>query len=162
MKRLLALLLTLLLALTSGFALAEDPPVENEDIASILSSLLDSIQEKAEEAISDKIGEVTGTLSDKIGEAAENIPDKANELIEKLPDQVQEIICKIGVDNIRSFIYCFHLRFPSGEKPLEININHLRCNDFVFTERNLFANFIFVPDADFVHTSSLTVMVLLI
>ena len=92
MKRLLALLLTLLLALTSGFALAENPPVENEDIASILSSLLDSIQEKAEEAISDKIGEVTGTLSDKIGEAAENIPDKANKLIENLPDQVQEII----------------------------------------------------------------------
>ena len=67
MKRLLALLLTLLLALPCGFTLAEEPSAKTDDIASILNSLLDAVQEKTEGAIADKVGEVTDALSDKLG-----------------------------------------------------------------------------------------------
>lgn len=92
MKRLLALLLTLLLALPSGFALAEEPSAPTDEIASILNGLLDSLQGKAEEAIADKVGEATDAISDKIGEAAENISGQTDDLIENLSDQAQELI----------------------------------------------------------------------
>ena len=92
MKRLLALLLTLLLALPSGFALAEEPSAQTNDIASILNSLLDAVQEKTEGAISDKVGEVTDAISDKIGEAVDAVPDKADELIGNLPDEADELL----------------------------------------------------------------------
>lgn len=115
MKRLLALLLTLLLVLTSGFALAEEPSAETDDIASILNSLLDAVQEKTEGAISDKVGEVTDTISDKIGEATDTISDKIGEVAENIPGQVDELLGNLP-DEADEFLKTLQEKLGEGEE----------------------------------------------
>ena len=78
MKKPLALLLALLLALPSGFALAEEPPQNNEEetnfwsnIGSRLNDLWDSAQERAGDAdkvISEKATELAGEAQEKMDE----------------------------------------------------------------------------------------------
>lgn len=113
MKRLLALLLTLLLALPSGFALAEGAPAETAEqsgvltqetdtLIGLLNSLLDAALEKTGEA-QKTIGEIKDqgveiiekteeTVSGKIGEIVEDVSGKAGEIMAGLPEKIQGIV----------------------------------------------------------------------
>ena len=115
MKRLLALLLTLLLALTSGFALAEEPSSTTEDIAGVLNGLLDSLQEQVEEVIADKVGEATDAISDKIGEAMETVPGKTEEVIGNLSDQIQDLAGNLP-DEADDFLKFLQEKLGEGEE----------------------------------------------
>ena len=107
MKKLLALLLVLLLALPSGFALAEETPEDNEDasgfwsnIGAQLNDLWGSAQEKAENAaktISDKaseLGDLWDSAQEKAKNAANAISEKASELAGQVPDALQGLTDK--------------------------------------------------------------------
>ncbi len=108
MKRLVALLLSLLLALPCGFALAEETSGEapvQEGPADQLNRIWDMVQEsvrKAEEEITGKINgiaeelpgmldEAKETVSSKINELQETVSGKAEELVQSLPEDVQAI-----------------------------------------------------------------------
>ncbi len=106
MKKLLALLLTLLLALPSGFALAEETPAETndgpdvlidspDDLAGLISGLLDEAQEKASAIVGevkDKTGEIMGKASDKIDEIIEDVSKKAEESLGSIPEKFQHVV----------------------------------------------------------------------
>ena len=91
MKRLLALLLTLLLALPSGFALAEELPAETEDITGVLNGLLDSAKETAEEAVAVKIGDAKDAVADKIGDVKDTVADKIGDMKDTVADKIGDV-----------------------------------------------------------------------
>ena len=101
MKRLLALLLTLLLALPSGFALAEGAPAETKDESDILADtglsldslteLVNSLLDATQEMTSEKAGEIKDNVSEKADEIKNEASDKADEIKNEASDKIGEI-----------------------------------------------------------------------
>ena len=98
MKKMLALLLALLLALPSGFALAEESAKDNEEkssfwsnIGSQLNDLLDSAQERA--------GEAAKVISEK----AEKFAGEAQETVDKLSADAQTAALQLAGEALKTW-----------------------------------------------------------
>ncbi len=107
-KRLLALLLTLLLALPSGFALAEETPAESNDDPAVLvdspdglTGLISGLMDEAQEVTSDIVGEVEDKASDTIGEIIKDVSKKAEDSLGSIPEKIQGVVNNVleALDN---------------------------------------------------------------
>ncbi len=109
MKRLLALLLSLMMALTYGFALAEGTPGDaaaQEEPAGRLSRVWDVVQDnvqKAKEEITEKINGIAEELPGMIDEAKETVSTRINELEEAVSGKAQEIVESLP-ENVQAYI----------------------------------------------------------
>jgi hypothetical protein len=103
MKKLLVLLLALLLALPSGFALADDDPPENNEEGSNfwrnldarLSDLWDAAQERAEETakvISEKATEIAGQAQEAMDQLSADAQSAAFQLLGQALQTWQDVV----------------------------------------------------------------------